>query len=983
MVHYTDYRYTSGSMNFSSLRLAYPRWIYKRLDLVMRGNDLVITHEFWLDDQVFRPELVISDVPTGTQEWLSAPEAREYAFTLGLIELISYWKATCSPEIVIEAGYLNAAQIKWWQELWRNGLGEFWYHNQIDPTLPDLVHFTVTGSAPASTGSLSSDAKFGPSHETEPLTEKLLIPIGGGKDSAALVGWLTRNQLSFGALLLQPHSPAATAVAQLSAATETIKLRRTIDPQLKALNAQGFLNGHTPFSAYLGWASVFAARLFGYTQVAVANEQSANEGNVQYHGLTINHQYSKTTHYETAFRAYLGEFFAPRFPATPTYFSAWRPLNELQISLLFSQESQFFPVFRSCNVGQQKNLWCQKCAKCVFVYSILGPFLDPRVLQRQIFDHDLLADQELLPIWLELLGYQANKPFECVGTQQEILVALAETRRQYVERGQALPIVLVELQKRMGDKLAAAPELHELLDEFAGPHFLPKNLETALRQSLLIPEGAPTSPASQPIHSTQPAKTDWSQHPSVKRLIGKKIVIVGLGREGLATYRWLRSVMPQQPLTLADASKKAAKTTEWQTLLAQDEATEVITGPDYLAAVTGQDFLFMSPGIRTDLPAIKAALKAGAQLHSQTQLFFELCPAQIIGITGTKGKSTTSSLIYHVLHTNGVESVLVGNIGTPALNKLAEITPHTWVVAELSCHQLQHLTHSPHIAVIQNITSEHLDYYPTTAAYVAAKSAIARFQAAQDFAIFQPSFTTAAGVAALGQGQPLTYRIDAAEPTDTDVLWLKNNQLWWQKPNTDSPAQAVISVSEIPLRGHHNLYNVAPAIIIGSQLGLSPAQISAAVQSFHGLPHRLQKVASVAGVEYYDDSLSTTPEATIAALSGFGDKPIVLIAGGYERHQDFGALATAILEANVVGVVLLPTTGQRLGTDLQAAAKKRAGQTPLPQLKTAKTMAEAVAAAKQLVPSNGIVLMSPASASFNAFKDYHDRGVQFAEAAKL
>lgn len=396
----------------------------------------------------------------------------------------------------------------------------------------------------------------------------------------------------------------------------------------------------------------------------------------------------------------------------------------------------------------------------------------------------------------------------------------------------------------------------------------------------------------------------------------------------------------------------------------------------------------MTPGLRTDGDAIKTALKRGAKLHSQTQLFFELCPAKIIGITGTKGKSTTSSLIHHVLKENNLPTVLVGNIGTPALSELARITPDTWVVAELSCHQLQHLTMSPDIAVIQNITSEHLDYYPDTAAYVKAKSAIARFQTPENFVIYDPHYETPRKMATLGKAKALQFSVTEPGKTANGVVRFANGQFWLRDT-------AVIAQDELPLLGDHNLANVAPAIIIGDLLGLTPAGIKNAIKTFVPLPHRLQLVATTPCAKFYDDSLSTTPEATIAALSGFKDKPIILLAGGYERHQDFTELAEAILSAKVQGLVLFPTTGVRLQQNILEAQGKLtrvvSGEiqpVTLPKMIEISTMSEAVASAQKLAleifenqEQRAIVLLSPASASFNAFKDYHDRGMQFAAAA--
>lgn len=967
--------------SFAELRARHPTLTFEACHAEVVGSNLVIKFWFTLaakssaDAQTFQPSVVIQHVPDYTSSWLRTSLAQKLILQLGMIELVSYWKVSCPPEVIIRAGELSTAELAWWRETWISGLGEFWYRNELDPSQPSLLNFSIGAPGPApAVSSLAGAAK--PPFSPRPKTKRLLIPVGGGKDSAALLGWLAEQKIEFGALLLEPHSPAAAAVTQLSQATETIKITRTLDQKLKKLNAAGYLNGHTPFSAYLGWVSVLAAELFGYALVAVANEQSANEANAVYHGLHINHQYSKTTEYEARFRTFLEtEFKKLRYPLAQ-YFSIWRPLHELEIAEIFSHYPQFFTTFKSCNVNQRLNTWCHKCSKCVFVYTILAPFIERSVLAGQIFDHDLFENVHLVPTWKQLLGFEANKPFECVGTKAEILAALAAVIDQHEQNGEKLPAALAELLEepvlRNSLREVMPAGLQAWLHAFTPPHFLPADLEQFLRKQLQ------TEITAEQIET-------WRAHPAVQALVGKKLVLLGLGREGWASYYWLRQVLPTQEFVLGDAKPLEQLPEQWQGVLASDPLVRFVTGPEFLKmACVGADYLWMTPGMRTDQKPIQVALKKGAQLYSQTQLFFDICPAKIIGITGTKGKSTTSSLIYHVLQKNGVPTVLVGNIGTPALTQLPRVTPETWVVAEMSSHQLQHLTKSPQVAVIQNITSEHLDYYPDTAAYVQAKAQIARFQTTDNFVIYDPAFETPKKLARLGKAQPLLFAV-AAESNDAKVVVRFKNGAFWLHDHE------VIKQTELPLLGDHNLANVAPAIIVGNLVGLKPAGIKNAIKSFTPLQHRLQLVHTTETAKFYDDSLSTTPEATIAALSGFKDQNVILLAGGYERHQDFSELATAILTHEVKGLVLFPTTGVRLKANVETAqhqlTKVVNGQTTelkLPEMHEIQTMVEAVAAAKKLAAKLGhaIILLSPASASFNSFKDYHDRGLQFAAAAK-
>lgn len=462
-----------------------------------------------------------------------------------------------------------------------------------------------------------------------------------------------------------------------------------------------------------------------------------------------------------------------------------------------------------------------------------------------------------------------------------------------------------------------------------------------------------------------------SNHPAIQPLQAASICVVGLAREGLATYRFLRSLFPEKQLALADRQTLANLDPAWQAIATEDLHLTWHHGENHLASQAKYEYIFVTPGIPTSQPAIATALAQGTKLHSNTQLFFELCPCPIIGITGTKGKSTTTSLIHHVLTQAGKQAVLLGNIGIPPLTGLDQLTANSLAVVELSCHQLQHLPYSPHIAVIQNITPEHLDYYPTFADYVQAKTAIAAHQTEQDLVIYDSDFDQPRYVAELGAAKSLTYSL--TNHTAGQVAWLANDWLMWQH-------QPIISIQDIPLAGNHNLLNVLPSIIIGKQYGLTNQQIADAIKSFTALPHRLQLVAEQNGVKYYDDSLATEPYATINALTAFSGKSVVLLAGGYERHQEYSELAAKILTANIKALILFPTTGQRLWQDIQTAAATT--HTQLPPVHFVQTMSEAVLLAKQAAKSGDVVLLSPAAASFGIFKDYHDRGLQFATAAK-
>lgn len=463
---------------------------------------------------------------------------------------------------------------------------------------------------------------------------------------------------------------------------------------------------------------------------------------------------------------------------------------------------------------------------------------------------------------------------------------------------------------------------------------------------------------------------------ALQPLAGKRILILGFGREGWSTYRFLRQHVPTATLAVADKRALELLPTEQRQEASNPSLVKFYLGEQYLEHLADFDIIFKTPGIPKSLPAVKAALENGTQLLSQTQLFFELCPGQIIGITGTKGKSTTTSVIHHVLQEGGQQTILVGNIGQPALDSLEQVTEKTVVVFELSSHQLETLTVSPHIAVVQNITSEHLDYYASTEEYQGAKSAIAKFQQTSDYIIYNPEFAVSAKIAALSPGQHLRYSLtdkpDSAAFADQNAL---------QSRQAGSVSQ-VLAISELPLMGRHNLANALPAVIVGGLFGMTPNLIGQALKTFRPLPHRLEFFLEKNGVKYYDDSLATTPESVIGALENFNE-PIVLIAGGYERHQEFSALAAEILKRPVTGLVLFRPTGERLASAVEQLAERTQLNQPVPEIAFVEAMPAAVTAARtMLAKTGGVILLSPASASFGLFEDYQDRGEQFKAAAR-
>ena len=427
------------------LRSHHPQFFYNSYSYELRGKDLHIAFEFTAPPKVkFRPTLVIHGLTKGDIKRVGKQALDNLVFNLGIIEMFSYWKSTASPEIVVRAGSLNRGQISWWKNLLIKGMGQYFYENRIDFTDPNFVR-------------IRSQGKDGLSPYKKALTGKTLVPLGGGKDGSVTWELLKGADYDITAFALNP-TQTHKQIFRVGKIVKPITITRTIDPALLSLNKKGYLNGHTPFSAYLAFLTVITAVLFDYKYIALSNERSSNEGNVRYLGKSVNHQYSKTYEFEKNFREYSKEYLATNVE----YFSFLRPLYELQIAKLFANYPQYYYVFLSCNEAHKtdsgtkkgEGKWCCNCSKCLFVYLALSPFLDEQEL-KSIFGQNLLKSKNLAPVLDELIGKKKFKPFECVGTIEESKAALT----------------------RKG--------LEKILGSWNTEHFLPKDLTTILKDAII------------------------------------------------------------------------------------------------------------------------------------------------------------------------------------------------------------------------------------------------------------------------------------------------------------------------------------------------------------------------------------------------------------------------------------------------------------------------------------------------------------------
>lgn len=455
------------------------------------------------------------------------------------------------------------------------------------------------------------------------------------------------------------------------------------------------------------------------------------------------------------------------------------------------------------------------------------------------------------------------------------------------------------------------------------------------------------------------------------------LAILGLGREGVSTYQFFRKHFPNKKLFLVDEKAIGLLDTYWQNIQKSDLHASFTTHFDHQEFLSKNNstqlLVFKTPGIAPTHALVKQAEYLQAKFHSNTNLFFELLETfpkdsvKTIAVTGTKGKSTTTALIYHLLQGGSLHSVLGGNIGVAPLSLYEQVNElvsnnltnmPVFAVLELSCHQLNDFTHSPDYAVVLDISPEHLDYYASFNEYIQAKSHITAMQTEDQKVIFDDSLYFPKKLAHLGDAQQLTF---------SESKNIHDNYIVFGN-------QKIAAIDTLPFVGNHTLMNALPAVVIAKHLHIDNSNIAKSLQTFATLPHRLELIGEINGVTYYNDSLSTTPKATIKAIESFSKFPIILIVGGYDRNLDYSELAETIVTHNVKHLIVFPDTGEIILEEV----KKRISAATLEILSThVSSMQQAVNIAKKNATSGDIVLLSPASASFNLFKDYQDRGEQF------
>ncbi len=467
---------------------------------------------------------------------------------------------------------------------------------------------------------------------------------------------------------------------------------------------------------------------------------------------------------------------------------------------------------------------------------------------------------------------------------------------------------------------------------------------------------------------------------------GKRVLIIGAGRQGTALARYLA----QHGAHVVLNDRRPASALEAARAALADLPIQWALGGHPLSLLEGVDLVCPSGGVPLTLPLVQEAQVRGIPLSNEAQIFMEAAPCPVVGITGSAGKTTTTTLVgrmaasaaedVHGISYSQEEAMKAalprrwrkvwvgGNIGNPLIADVDAMTPDDLAVMELSSFQLELMTASPQVAAVLNITPNHLDRHGTMEAYTAAKARILAFQGAQDVAVLGWEDPGAWGLRSQVQGRLLTFGLPQP-PEDVDGTFLNGETLALRQNGRVMP---LFPRDVIRLRGEHNIRNVLAASAVAAALGLTPAHMRAGVEGFLGVPHRLELVRVLDGVAWYNDSIATAPERAMAAIRSF-DEPLVLLAGGRDKKLPWDAWASLVRQR----VRALVVFGEAADLILDALAQ---AEGPLPEVVLrCHSLEEAVRAAYHTAQPGDVVLLSPGGTSFDAFRDFAERGERFRE----
>jgi UDP-N-acetylmuramoylalanine--D-glutamate ligase len=437
---------------------------------------------------------------------------------------------------------------------------------------------------------------------------------------------------------------------------------------------------------------------------------------------------------------------------------------------------------------------------------------------------------------------------------------------------------------------------------------------------------------------------------------GKNVLVVGLGKSGVASALFLESRGAR--VTVSDAKSQGQLQDEIPALL--EKGITVETGKHGERTFRNQDLIVVSPGVPTNLPQLAEARREGTPVIGEIELAARFLEGQIVAITGSNGKTTTTTLTGEVIAAGGCKTLVGGNIGTPAISFVDQSSPDTWIVLEISSFQLETIeTFRPHIAAILNLSPDHLDRHGSMANYFAAKARIFENQTATDFAVLNADDEqTAALASAL---RPQVYWFSRRREVERGAF-VRDDQIVFRDRHGERP---VMSCADITLKGAHNLENVLAAVAMGSLAGIEASKMRTAVKDFKAVEHRLEFVATIAGVDYYNDSKATNVDATIKALEAFAGG-IHIILGGKDKGSDYSVL-NRLLRERVRRVYTIGAASQKIESQISNSVP----------VTSSGTLGEALRIASGNARTGEIVLLAPACASFDQFTSYEERGRVF------
>lgn len=438
----------------------------------------------------------------------------------------------------------------------------------------------------------------------------------------------------------------------------------------------------------------------------------------------------------------------------------------------------------------------------------------------------------------------------------------------------------------------------------------------------------------------------------IEKLKGKKIAILGFGVEGKSTYNFIRRYLENTEITVLCSEEDE---TEKNDILKKDEFVKFVIGKGYLDNLDNYDIILKAPGVSFKNIDIS---KFENKITSQLELFLEYKKCLTIGITGTKGKSTTSTLIYDVLKEQEKDCYLLGNIGTPIFDKIEKIKPSSVVVLEISSHALQYIKKSTEIAILLNIYEEHLDHYKDFNEYIKAKLNILKYQEENGIVIFN------------SDNDNIRYKYKQSDYGITilgnklteNTIELRQNEIYYNGVKI-----AIINEEEMNLKGKHNINNIMFVLAVSKIMNLDDIKTLETIKNFRPLEHRLEYVGTVNGVLYYNDSIATIPEATICSIKALKNVN-TLIVGGKDRGVNLQNLIEFLKNSEISNVICMPTTGEYIAEGLKNSRKN---------VVKVSTMEEAVNKAKEFTEKEKICLLSPAAASYGFFKNFKERGEIF------